>query len=430
MAGTVLALVWSAGLLYALPQVNAPAEAEAFDRLAAELGTLDNGVEPEIVAQRIHALGSPFAPVVFEALSRDELPSHGSSLVLGEREHRVLLDGARRIGREAFLRPCSEAVASADGRKRRTVVELVGLVGRSGDLGTAVQAATPTEEGTHPDPDAVAALEQATERLLERDQGTIALLRPAIVHASPELAGAMIQAAGHEPSDRTLRFLVDLLGFEPHLELSLLSQIARVVRGQTPPFEEEVRARVRSYLGNEDRQVVRAAAMALAELQDEDALPALLDLSASPDNAVSGSAFAALERTTGLSLPRRTDRWRSWFAVEQEWMGAEGARALAELKCTSAPRIQSALREIASHRLGRQRLSALVAGLLAHPEPGVRLEACRTLRALASPVARASLEQVLSDADPEVAAAAASALQALRGEPESPRAATNVHRVD
>jgi HEAT repeat protein len=156
--------------------------------------------------------------------------------------------------------------------------------------------------------------------------------------------------------------------------------------------------------------------MTLAALQDEDALPALLDLSASPDVALSGAAFVALERTTGLSLPRRTDRWRSWFAVEQEWAADGSARVLAGLKSESVPRILASLREISAHRLGRQRLSLLAAGLLVHPEPSVRLEACRTLLALGSPVSREALEQALSDAAPEVAAAAAAALRALREE--------------
>ena len=411
LASALLAPVL-AGALCAAQGSLAP-EAETFARLTAELVGLERGVEPTVVSQRIHALGSACAPLVFEALCRQELPTAEGALVLGEREHQVLLDGARRIGREPFVRPWSEAASSADGRRRKAAIELVGLTGKVGDLGTAVLAATPLEAETRPDSEALAALELAAGRLLARDPGTLALLRPAILNSPVELGGSLIRAAGHTPSGRTLVFLVDLLGFEERLELPLLSQIARVARAEEPPFEEAVLARVRPYLDDPDRQVVRTAAMALAVLQDEEAVPALLALAASPDAALSGAAFAALERTTGLALPRRPERWSSWFAVERSWMAEEKPRVVAALQGEDVPRILAALRELAQHRLGRQRLALLAERQLGHDDRGVRLEACRTLRALATPAVRASLEGMLSDANPEVSLAAMEALRAL-----------------
>src|SRR5262245_11581665 len=107
-------------------------EAPDFARLAVELASLERGVEPEVVSQRIHALGTASAPLVFEALCRDELALAEGSLALGEREHRALLEGARRIGREPFVRAWSEAASSADPRRRRTTIELVGLAGKAG----------------------------------------------------------------------------------------------------------------------------------------------------------------------------------------------------------------------------------------------------------------------------------------------------------
>jgi len=267
------------------------------------------------------------------------------------------------------------------------------------------------------DPQAPLALEDAAARLLARDPGTLTLLRPAILHTDPELAGHLIRAAGHTPDERTLEFFADILGLETRLDLPLLSQIARVARGQVPPFEERLRVHVRAYLGDPERQIVRAAAMALAELQDEEALPLLLDLTSGADKAVSGAAFLALERTTGMSLPRRSERWRSWLAVEQGWLTSQGPGILAALKSDSVPLIVASLREVSSHHLGRQRLVVAAAPLITHEDRRVRVEVCRTLQALGSPVARASLEELLRDDDADVAAAAAGALRALGASP-------------
>jgi len=424
LPAALLALGWLALPLSAARQQGDPAEVAAFAPLVAELAGLERGLAPERAVQRIHALGSPSAGVLFDALSRDELPRTEGALVLGEREHEVLLEGAGRIGRDAFAPLWREAATDADARRRRTAIELVGRAGRPADLEIAIQAATPSadvEGDLEVDPAALPALETATSRLLTRDPGALRALRPAILHASPELSGYLIRAVGPTPDERA--FLGDLLGLDAGLDLPLLSQLARVTRGQPPPFDEGLVTHVRAYLAEPDRQLARAAAMALAELQDEEALPHLLELAQGSDSALAGAAFLAMERTTGLSLPRRGERWRSWLADEQRWLAGEGARVPSLLKGNDVQRILETLREVARHRLGRQRLAPAVAQLLHHGDRLVRMEACRTLEALATPVARAALEEVRADRDAGVAAAAGRALRTLGGDPmTSPRA--------
>lgn len=399
------------------PAASVPAP-EGLARLAAELAQLEQGLAPVTVAQRIHAFGPASAADVFEALSRDELPLGEETLALGARQHEVLLDGARRLGREAFGELWRTAASGPDLRRRLTAIELIGVTGKGADLATAVQAALPLEPGGAFDPPAVQAVEKACASLLASDCGTFAFLRPAILNTPPGLAGYLIRAAGHTPTPRTLDLFVDILGFEPCLDLTLLSQIGRMTRGQPPPFDEHLRARVREYLSDPDRQLVRTAVMTLAELQDEDAIPQLIDMTKSGDAAFSGAAFLALERTAGLSLPRRTDRWLSWLATEQAWIIGAAPLLRAALEGDDLPRALAALTEISRHRLGRQRLAAAVAGLLVHEDRRVRLESCRTLRALGCIVARESLEQALQDDDPEVTAAAQSALRALGVNPD------------
>jgi hypothetical protein len=170
---------------------------------------------------------------------------------------------------------------------------------------------------------------------------------------------------------------------------------------------------VRAYLDDEDRQLVRAAAMALAELEDPGALPELLRLTTAPDPVLSGAAFAALERTTGLALPRRPERWQSWFAAELAWTRERAGPLRSLLDGPDPARAMAALREIAMHRIDRPGLVELAAASLAHADERVRAEACRTLGALRSAVAAPSLRAALSDPSPPVGAAALQALRCL-----------------
>ena len=102
-AASLLGLALLSGPLWAARQGSDPTGVEAFASLAGVLAKLESGLAPETAAQRVHALGSSAAPLLLAALSRDELPLAGGSLALGEREHGVLLQGARQMGREAFV---------------------------------------------------------------------------------------------------------------------------------------------------------------------------------------------------------------------------------------------------------------------------------------------------------------------------------------
>jgi len=387
-------------------------EAPPWARLAAELGALARGVAPEVVGPRVAELGSP--ALVFDALGLQELPLEEGALALGPREHAALLEGARRLGRAAFQELWSAAASASDAARRRTAIELVGLCGKTADLATALQAAAPAEEGAGLDTAALALLEEAAGRLLAREREALEALRPAIVNGSPETSGYLIRALGRAPDERTLGFLVRLMGYDRSLELPALSEIAHTARQLAPPFEENLRASVRERLSSDDRQVVRMAVVALAELWDEEALPALIELCAGSDQALAAAAFVALERTTGLAFPRRPERWSSWFRSEQQWLDGEGARLPEQLESLEVARVLAALRGLAGHRLGREHFAQLVAGLLEHEDARVRREACRTLGTLGCPSAREPLEKTLSDPDADVVAAAQVALRAMR----------------
>ena len=397
----------------AAQETDSPSREEILSRLVAELGQLEEGVAPETVATRLPALMSGAPELLFDALAGELALADGSALAISEAGHAALLGGARRLGRAALVGPWSVG-ASGTAAQRRAAIELVGLCGQAADLETALQAATPATLGEAFDPEALNLLEEAASRLLVRAPDMLVVLRPAILHAPPEISSRLVRSLGRAPDERTLAFLADLLDFDERLELPLLSEIEGVARRSSPPFDESLCATVRAYLDSADRQLARTAATTLAVLRDEAAVPALIELCASTDAALSGAAFLALERTTGLPLPRRPERWRSWLRAEQLWASTERASVFAALESGDVTQILAALRTLAAHRLERRLFAEKVAPFLEHSDPGVRAQACSTLGALAQPESERALERMLSDPDARVSAAAKTALSCLR----------------
>lgn len=378
-------------------------------------------------AEKVAALGPDVAPSVLALLASGVLVLEDGSHPLTDQGRAALLSGAERIGRDPFVRLWKAAAASQDEPTRRATIEMIGAFGDADDLATAVLAAAPeTSPGTSEarlEPALVQVLTGAVSALLDRHPALLGDLRARILHSRSDLAGYLIRAAGTTSSAARLAFLGELLGFDPSLDAGILSQMARVARDLFPPFDDYLCLRVRAYLVRDDRQLARAAAIALAELEDADAVEDLLELAASSDPALSDASFLALERTSALQLPRRIERWRSWFEVERAWYARRAQPLSVDVARGSAPQILSALREIAAHRLHRHELAAVVAAALAHGDPRVRIEACRTLGSLASNAALEDLTAALEDPDPGVSAAAAETLSSWRGRIPRGRAA-------
>jgi HEAT repeat protein len=385
-------------------------ENAALASVALELDSLNQGIAPEAVARHLQALGA--APIL-AALSRDELPLAQGVLVLGERERSCLLGGARLLGRAPFGSLWQESVSSPDPRARLATVELIGILGGASDLPLAILAVTPAADTDRLLPGASSTLEHAADELLRREPTTLGSLRATIAHTPPCLADALIRAIANRGGAEGLASLVDLLGRSTSLDLSLLSQIARVSGALKPPFPAAQCARVRAYLDDADRQLVRAAAMTLAQLQDPEAVPALLRLASQEDAVLSGAAFLALERITALDLPRRAERWQAWFAAELAWRRDHGQEVLAALRSQHPLEVVAALRTLAQHRLDRPSLAACAADCLKHADQRVRAEACRTLAQLRYAPAVEGLDARLDDPSPQVVAAATQALRSL-----------------
>jgi HEAT repeat protein len=378
-------------------------------RVAAELRALAQGGEVEAVARALQT-EAEVAPALLLALGRTELAlAGGETLVLGPLEREALAHAARALGRERFLPLWNEAASDADPDLRLGVVRVVGLVGRAGDLRLAANASRPPPEGSA-DARLGDSLEETVVQLLRNDRGTLPLLRPVILALPPELAGRLVRAVAAHDDPRALAFLVDALALAPRLELPLLCGIARAARRHGPPFDDGLAAALRPYLGHADRQIVRTALEAVGELQDPLALERLLEHAASSEKGLSAAAFQALRRVTLQTLPERVERWRAWYAAERRWEEERGPLLREALRGDDPAGLCAALRELGSHPLRRAQLAPIVAGLLTHPDEGVRLSACNTARTFGPELSSALLAEITRDPSPAVASAARAAL--------------------
>jgi HEAT repeat protein len=393
----VLVLGLALGLLALAPG----AQEKTPGPLELALDELDSGAAREQVVSRIRGLGEAVAPEALDLLAHELLSGPES----GSDRARVLLAAAPGLGRAAFAPLWTPALASEEPGARLAAIRLIGATGGASDLSQAIEslASEPDARGTE-------MLEEAAVALLTRQPGALSDVRSEICRAPVELADRLIRAAARTPGELVPVMLVDLLGIESRLDLPLLSQLASWIRRHQPILDESWAPRVRPFLGSGQREVVRAALDALAALADSASLEDFLDLSEQDDVGLSRAAFAALRAVSGMNLPDRTERWRSWLAAERHWQETRAPRLVATLRGADEAGICSALRELAQHRIDRHRQARLAERLLDHPGQNVRIEACRMLAAVGPGPAREALERVTEDPVPAVASAAREAL--------------------
>jgi HEAT repeat protein len=195
--------------------------------------------------------------------------------------------------------------------------------------------------------------------------------------------------------------------------LQALARVAPLVPLDRAP---ELAARLRPQLGSESAVSRREAMRVLSGLQDEAAIPRLVELLASTETGEARAAGRALCELSGRELPADAAVWGAWLARELEWWGARGEAALEELWSEDPHTAVAAVNEVAVRGLLRDRLSCELARVLReHPEPAAREQACLGLTQLRSRAACSELVAALETGDDEVAALACRALRSITG---------------
>ena len=135
---------------------------------------------------------------------------------------------------------------------------------------------------------------------------------------------------------------------------------------------------------------------------------------------VRANAEWSLRKLTGRKDEPDVERWRRWYAAETSWWQADAAGAFEALRDGSPFEVGNALRDLSRHRLSRHESAEEILPVLERGEAHLVAQACATLGALGSGLAKPGLREVLEHEDPTPRAAAWEALKAITGRTDLP----------
>lgn len=328
----------------------------------------------------------------------------------------LILAGFEGMGRAFVMESLCGALAAAESRSsRQAAVEVLGAVGNAGDVDRLFELAL-TEEEEGPGREMEEAFRRAAGSILARDDEAFVGLSRNWRTKRGELLPALVMAVGQSGNPAGLGFLADVILWDDELALPAIAQISRLGRGSDERLNHELSIRLRQFLDAERPEHCRASCLALAELEDMDAIPFLIDLlelEEAPGLAKNG--LFALRKLTGLSLPLDARRWKHWYEGELDWMRSEKAREFRRLLSHEASQAAKGLRAIEQHPLAKEELVVTLRAVLIDRDEDVRVLACQALAEHGDEYVIPWLVDALWDPYPEVQDAAWKALRKISG---------------
>jgi HEAT repeat protein len=378
---------------------------------------------PEDSGAALAALGPATLEVLFDVLEQRSVPGldegEGAQL-LSRPQQETLLVALEALGRQAVL-PVVEARLAVEGdgpgpsrAARRAGLVALGAVARGGELPRLLELAVDPVLETH-DAQLDADLEDAVRRSALRDPRAFGVLAELARDLEPGALQPVLLGVGATRDPRGIEVLVELSMAEERVRTLAASQVPLLGAAPEPDWNRELARALQGDLDSGSRNLRVAALIALGELEDFDAVPAMIELLGDADPGLRSAAHRGLQRLLNRAASPSPGAWRHWYRVERDWLDREAPRLFGASRGADEAAAVAALEEIGRHRLERHRL-ALEAGLaLTHPSAAVRLTACRVLTGLGSRWAAGDLRMALTDPDPAVAAAAGEALRAVTG---------------
>lgn len=381
---------------------------------AAVLRAFEESVDAQDLRRRLVPLGTESLPLLFRIAVAGRLPASGDEIPapLGSAERQVVREVLTIVPRKALTAFLEDLAAVEQTAPTRLEAQrLLTAVGNADHLRLLARITVATRDrGLAP------ALRTgfggALAAILERDPLAHARLYTLVREVPATLAGSVVRAMADDPAVEATGALGDLLGFSPELDPLLLTCIGD--RGRRDwTIEQAVRDQVRRQLTQRDPIVLCAAARAAGRLEDDEAVPHLVELLPHDEARVRAAAHLALKTISGLGLDPDPAVWQRWYTAEMDWWDTVADSVLARVDRDHGEDFVRAAGELMQHRLYRERVAeSLVRALDRHDDSEVRL-ACQLLGNLGSPVAIAALEDCLRHDDPGVRRAAAASLERL-----------------
>jgi HEAT repeat protein len=377
----------------------------------------------KLVARDAH----PAVGVLLDVLEQRQVPAiDGLPLQrLSTAQEELALGGLRVIGREGVMRALDPRLAASTAAATRAMaIEVYGVFGDADDLNTIVALAG----GTGDDPldgHTDELLQQTLTNVLTSDARAFDRLRAVLKGKSRDVLIAIVFAVGAARDERGLPFLAEIMTWRDDLAVEALSQIRLIGRSSSPAVDAELSQLARVWLDPHAATRCRAAIMALGVLEDENAVPQLIELLEQDSRGMRDEVLWSLRRISGQQFPASRTTWIDWHAAEESWYEERWSRCVGDLGSDDEEEFTSAVQELAQHRLYRHAIAQALCPALERDKPEFRQLVCAALADLGSTVAVRALTDVLDDDDEHVAESARAALLKITG--RDPRPAEQQH---
>lgn len=418
-AGSWLALGLATSTLLSAPRASEdrPSDAVVQRAISVLLRAAGNPLQERAVTEKeLRELGSAAAPTLLDVVARRKVDvdvGEGRILAveLAPEVCEVALHVLVSVPRAELL-PLLETLAAAQQTTERRMagMNVLARMGDERDLDLLQQLSAPADADNVIAPEQLQAYEDALAAILERSPASRQRLVKTFVDARPELVVCIVYAVERGQPSSALESLARLLGQRTQEDSFLLGEIARVAQRIHPPTSLIARASVRAYLEAPDPLLVRAAVQASAELEDDEALPALIGLLEEEDASMTSAARDALARIAHKDLGAQPEEWALWYRSELAWWKIESENRADALAQGDASKAAAAILDIGRRRLYRHDAARMLVRGLERSEPHLVHMTCQVLGQLSSPTVVPELNLALTHGDVEVRNAARMAL--------------------
>jgi len=414
------------GRLPALPQASADVvdEERGADDVAQVLldcrATTGGALQ---LSERLHALGVESLPRRLSILADRRF-----QVRVGERGNsaRPVSQGERAALITAFGRAPWDAVQALlherlelgpDEGERIAALQIIGAFGGSSQIVDLMHWSEPAETQARV-PHAVREnLTEGISLLLAHHPEASSALPGLFEHANPSLLLAVLEALRSRPSSATLETLVEILGRVPAVDPYVLTEISHVALHVRRPVDPDLRQSVREYLDfPHDRERQLEAIIAVRNLEDESALPILIDLLSADDALLRERAYDTLKQLTNRHHAPQQERWRDWYENADRWWREDSRNEFETVRNGPAGEAARIVLELSKRTLFRHAVAEGLGPALQRDEEELVSLICASLGHLRSPLAVPALLQALSEGSVTVRRAAYLALTRITGE--------------
>jgi hypothetical protein len=379
----------------------------------------------EELARELRAIGADVVEPLLDTLQHSAVPATAPdepAQLLSVRQREVVLRGLQQFSAGPTLRSIQARLSATPNLSTRVATLWVySAVGGVSELAHGLDCAMQSNEPKiHARADE--ALRAAVTGILTREPRAFDGLASRVLNAPHALHGPLVFAIGAARDSRGQETFARLLATREELLDVVVAQVRLLGAPADPEVRELLGGELQAALATNRPQLVAAACRALGEIEDEDALPQLIELLSSEELTVRESAHWALKRCSRLNLSARADAWTRWYEGQAQWWETRAGKLLENLVDGQRVERLLALEELAEASIYRDEIVEHVAPLLADGDTLIRRRACDALRELGMRNAAPALLHALEDSDSEVRIKSRGALEALYGRalPEDP----------